>query len=132
MKVVDASVVLRWLLEEPPGGSAGVLECHLSGREVLLAPELLRYEVGNILVSKSSLVFNDAADLFDHFLKLEIQTYTLGAEEHRESLVLACKFGITAHDASYLALAVALNVRLVTADRRLATRAQSLGIVDVV
>lgn len=33
---------------------------------------------------------------------------------------------------AYLALAVALNVRLVTADRGLATRAQSLVIVDVV
>lgn len=132
MKVVDASVALRWLLEEPPGGSAGALEDHLSGRQVLVAPELLRYEVGNVLVNKSSLSFDDAADLFDHFLELEVQTYTLGAEEHRESLLLAGRFGITAYDASYLALSRALNVRLVTADKKLATRAHSLGIIDVV
>jgi len=132
MKVVDASVALRWPLEEPPGGSAGALADHLSGRQVLVAPELLRYEVGNVLVNKSSLPFDDAADLFNRFLELEIQAYTLGVEEHRESLLLASRFGIPAYDASYLALSLALNVRLVTADRKLATRAKSLGIIDIV
>lgn len=129
MTVVDASVVLKWLLEEREPKAQEVLEKHLSGDDLLVAPELLHYEVGNVLVTKVKLSSQGASDLFDHFLSLEIQTYSLGAEEYRSSLDFAHKYKLTVYDASYLAIALALDIKLVTADRKLATRASPLRIV---
>lgn len=130
MRVVDASVVLQWLLEEPSTRSSEVLEEHLSGSEPLVAPELLNYEVGNVLVTKVKLSFQNSSDLFGYFLDLGIETYSLGADEYRATLDLARQYRLTVYDASYLALALALEVRLVTAGKRLATRAGPLKIVE--
>ena len=130
MRVVDASVVLKWLLQELTPKPMTVLQKHLSGEDRLVAPELINYEVGNVLVTKTGLRSRDIAEIFGHFSDLEIQTYTLGAEEYRTSLDLAQRYKLTVYDASYLALAAALNIKLVTADKTLARRASPLGIVQ--
>ena len=132
MRVVDASVVLQWLLEQPSARSTEILEGHLNGSEPLVAPELLNYEVGNVLGTKVRLTAQDASELFDNFLGLGIETYSLGADEYRTSLDIACRYRLTVYDASYLALALALEVKLVTADKRLTTRAGPLKIVEVI
>jgi len=59
VKVVAASVMLQWLLEEPSTGSTEILEAHLNGSEPLIAPELSNYEVGNVLVTKVRLTAGD-------------------------------------------------------------------------
>lgn len=130
MRVVDASVVLQWLLELPSARSTEILEGHLNGSESLVAPELLNYEVGNVLVTKVKLTSQDASELFGHFIDLGIETYSLGADEYQTSLDIACRYKLTVYDASYLALALALEVKLVTADKRLATRAGPLKSVE--
>ena len=130
MTVVDASVVLQWLMEELSDKSKAILEGHLSGADILVAPELLKYEVGNVLVTKVGLTSQDASNLYSYFLDLNIQTYSLGVEEYRTSLGLARKYRLTVYDASYLVLALALETELVTADKKLATRASPLGIVQ--
>ncbi len=130
MRVVDASVVLQWLLEQPSTRSTEILERHLSGSEPLVAPELLNYEVGNVLVTKVKLTSQDSSELFGHFLDLGIETYSLGADEYQTSLDIACRYKLTVYDASYLALALALEVKLLTSDKRLATRAGPLKTVE--
>ena len=132
MKVVDASVVLQWLLSEPSTGSKEILEAHLSGSELLIAPELLNYEVGNVLVTKVRLKSDDALELFIHFLNLGIETYSLGTDEYRAGLELAHRYRLTLYDVCYLALALALDVRLVTGDRKLATRAAPLKLIETI
>ena len=132
MKVVDASVVLQWLLGEPSTGSKEILEAHLNGSEPLVAPELLHYEVANVLATKIKLTSDEASELFDNFLDLQIETYSLGADEYRASLDLAQRYRLTVYDASYLALASALHVNLVTADKRFAGRASKLKLVETI
>ena len=132
MKVVDASVVLQWLLAEPSAGSKEILEAHLNGSEPLIAPELLSYEVANVLVTKVRLTSDEAAELFGNFSDLRIETYSLGTDEYSASLDLAGRVRLTVYDASYLALALALDLRMVTADRRLATRAARLKMVETI
>jgi predicted nucleic acid-binding protein len=132
VKVVDASVVLQWLLAEPSTGSTEILEAHLNGGEPLIAPELLNYEVGNVLLTKLRLTSDDASELFGSFLDLRIETYSLGADEYRASLELARRYRLTVYDASYLALALALDVRLITADKKLATRAAPLKLIETI
>ncbi len=132
MKVVDASVVLQWLLEDPAAKSQRVLEAHLAGIDGLVAPDLLDYEVANVLGTKTRLKMADAVQAFEHYLALDITTYSLGGEELQHALQLAYEHKLTVYDASYLALAFALKTRFVTADHRLAARGAGLGIFEVV
>lgn len=130
MTVVDASVVLQWLLEEASARSRPILERHLSGRDPAVAPELLYYEVGNVLATKTRLGADETTELFERLLTLDIETHTLGADEYHASLRLARRHGLSVYDASYLALALAVGAKLVTADRRLAAVAARLGIAE--
>lgn len=132
MTVVDASVVLKWLLAEPSAQAEALLEKHLNGGDPLVAPELLYYEIGNVLVTKTKLSAQETSDLFGYFIDLQIEAYSLGADEYKTSIDLAHQYKLSVYDAAYLGLAMALDTRLVTADRRLANRAAATKIIQAV
>jgi predicted nucleic acid-binding protein len=131
MRVVDASIVLRWLLKEPAGPSARSLADHVAGTDILAAPELIHYEIANALATKTDLGDAAVLEAYSFFLDLGIETYSLGPEELSSSIRFARGYGITAYDASYLSLAVALGVRLLTGDARFARRAASSKLIDL-
>ena len=132
MTVVDASVVLKWLLAEPSAEAEALLEKHLDGGDPLVAPELLYYEIGNVLVTKTKLTAQEISDLFGYFVDLQIEAYSLGADEYKTAIDLAYRYKLSVYDAAYLGLALALHSRLVTADRRLATRAAATKIIQAI
>ncbi len=133
MKVVDASVVVGWLLErEPRSPAVEALEAHVSGREPLAAPELLHYEVANVLVRGARLPAEAARQAYANFEALEIATYSLGPPEYDAAIAIAAQRGITAYDAAYAALARALGCRLLTADRKLARALAPFDVVELV
>jgi predicted nucleic acid-binding protein len=125
--VVDASVVLEWLIGRPPAASRALLDAHVAGAAPLVAPDLLHYEIGDVLVTRIALPVLELMQLFTHWLELDVETYALGDEEHRTALDLAKRHGLTFYDAAYLALADGLDCTLATADRKLARAAASIG-----
>ena len=131
MRVVDASVVLGWLLEEP-GRSGDALEAHVSGAEPLVAPELLQYEIANALVRGAGLPGDLARQAYANFEALAIETYSLDTPEYDATIALAAERRLTVYDASYAVLARALGCRLVTADRKLARALERLDLVELV
>jgi len=132
MTVVDASVVLKWLLAEPSEAAEELMEMHLNGSDPLVAPELLYYEIGNVLVTKTKLSAQDTSDLFGYFVDLQIEAYRLGPDEYTTTIDLAQRYKLSVYDAAYLGLALALDSRLVTADRRLANRAAATKIIQAI
>ena len=130
MKVVDASVVLGWVLGETDAADTALLDDHIAGREPLVAPELLHYEALNVLVRGAQLPAADAREAYDRLVALEIETYSLGHAEYVTALALAAEHRVTVYDASYAALAQALHCPLVTADRRLARALATTGLVE--
>ena len=132
MTVVDASVVLKWLLAEPSEEAKELLETHLNGSDPLVAPELLYYEIGNVLVTKTKLSAQETSDLFGYFMDLHIEAYSLGADEYKTTIDLAHRYKLSVYDAAYLGLAMALDIRLVTADRSLATRAAAAKMIQAI
>ena len=132
MRVVDASVVLGWLLgQEASAGAAAALREHVDGREPLVAPELLHYEIANVLVRGASLSAELARQGYAHFEALEIETYSLGAAEYDAAISIAAEHRVTAYDAAYAALALALRCRFLTSDRKLARALAPLGVADL-
>lgn len=129
MIVVDASAVLEVLLQTERGRS---LEGRLFGGEGLSAPHLLDLEVAQVLrrhARRGVLAASRGEGALRDFQDLRIQRYP-----HHLFLgrIWALRENATAYDAAYLALAEALDVPLLTTDRKLAEVPGHDGVVEVV
>jgi predicted nucleic acid-binding protein len=115
--VVDASVAVKWVLPEPDSDRA--LRLILGGD--LAAPDLLRLEVANVLwqhVRRRTISSGQARRGWRVFSVIPVALRQMGVLVDA-ALDLAIRYGITVYDATYLALALALDCPIVTADTRL-------------
>jgi predicted nucleic acid-binding protein len=114
--VLDASVVLRRLLDGSP--SADEVIRH----DQLVAPGVIVAETVNGLATAvrfASLEVESAAGLLEQFLALPIEVVP-DAVLAGHTLGVATELGLSAYDASYVALALVRDVPLVTADKPVA------------
>jgi predicted nucleic acid-binding protein len=118
--VVDASVALKWVLDEP--GSVAAAALH---DQQLIAPALWLVEAANALwrsVRLGQLTNDEAAERFAELLNAPVAT--LAIEPYvGQALDLATTIGHPVYDCLYLALAVHHQTYVVTADRRFASAA---------
>jgi predicted nucleic acid-binding protein len=120
---VDASVAVKWVLEEPHSERAeALLVAATTERHAIIAPPLLPYEVTNILrkrMLRDGLALADADRLLAAFLSLRL-TYRQPRNLHRTALALADAYSFRAtYDAHYLGLAQQHRCNLWTDDQRL-------------
>jgi predicted nucleic acid-binding protein len=117
--VVDASVAVKWFVEEEDTKRACLLA---DGAEEIHCPHLLASEVGSALwrkVLQGQVELGDARTGMQSLARMPITWHAdeaLGAD----CLRLAFAHDRTVYDSMYLALAYRLNARLVTADLRFA------------
>jgi predicted nucleic acid-binding protein len=128
--VLDASVVASLYLEDPISPSASTLIGRLYGEDSRFhAPDLLLHEVSNVVLKaarRDGLPAADCLERIDSLLRSDVQLHAapgLGAP----ALTIALAHGLTAYDAAYLALAIALGATLLTADRALAAGGSAAG-----
>ena len=124
MICVDASVAVKWILEEERSDLAMALyDAVVHAGQSIVAPPLLPLEVTNILRQRMrtnpEVSLTDATEQLDDFLPLPIDYHNpMGL--HHQALVLADALGLPAtYDAHYLALAEHLGCELWTDDQRL-------------
>ena len=122
--VVDASVVVKWVVNEPGTPQALALR-----RRRLYAPDLLAAECANVLwkkVRRNELTESEAL-----FAARLLQRAAVELMPMRALLEPATRLALAldhpAYDCAYLALAESLSCDLVTADRRLAAMAPPVG-----
>ncbi|OFV96926.1 MAG: hypothetical protein A3H28_07810 [Acidobacteria bacterium RIFCSPLOWO2_02_FULL_61_28] len=121
--VVDASLALKWVVEEPYSEEArALLGDWRSHRRRLLAPALFLYEVTNALakrMQRRQLTIEQGKERLRFFLESGPLLQQIGAI-HPRALELTERFGLpTAYDAHYLALAESHRCQCWTADERL-------------
>jgi predicted nucleic acid-binding protein len=121
--VVDASVALKWRLrdEEATAQADALLDDFLGGRLKLSAPSLLDYELANALVvavRRGRLQESAAGFALSGYREYSIIRFSF---EQIEQLTfeLATRYGRSAYDGAYLALARSLGVWFFTGDKRL-------------
>lgn len=116
--VVDASVVIKWLIDEPLHDNARRL---LAAGENLHAPDLLIAEVGNIAWKKATRKEIEASQARSIALALPDLPLSLHASDELidRALQIALVINHPVYDCLYLACAEVLNATLVTADERL-------------
>ena len=128
---VDASVALKWFLDEDYSGDARrLLEAFRDGDVSLSAPSVMQYEVGNalwVLAVRRSLIGREyAEEAYRRLLVLPVETVQLGPADLKEAFDRACELLLTLYDASYLVVAVKTGSQFVSADRELVERAGKL------
>jgi predicted nucleic acid-binding protein len=120
--VVDSSVAIKWFVEEPYSVEAHrLLEAYEAGTLILLAPDLLYAEVGNIVWKKhrfQGLAAEDADEILAAF-RLVTFVVTSCAALLEEAYRLAVTHQRTVYDAMYLALSQREHCPWVTADERI-------------
>ena len=120
--VIDASVVIKFYVPEILSDRAQeVMSWVADGKLILLAPDLLYPETGNILWKKQrlhELTPDEVEEIVDSITSLPIKI-----EHSRQimplSVSIALHSGITVYDAMYVAVARIYETRMITADRRL-------------
>ena len=123
--VVDASVAAKWLL---PAAGEGLIEqanhlvaLHVRRELLLLAPDLIGAEIGNVLwkaVRCNRISQAEAANSLRRFADLAIQVVP-AADLLVQALQIAVTCDRSFYDSLYVALALAAKTDLITADERL-------------
>lgn len=115
--ILDSSVILKWFYKEDEKHLAQAeltLKHILEGKTILLVPELVKYEVLNVLLTSKKLPYLHAKDALDLFFKLPISFAVLDLQLASNTYKIALEAGITYYDASFVALARQENAVLVT------------------
>lgn len=131
MIVVDASVAVKWFVEEAHSAQASALISVHSGE--LAGPDLLCVEVSSALVRNANTVKQSRPHVAAALDRFEALIAESGVSLHRSShgdiraaANLAIELGHPIKDCVYLRLAMKLDCPLVTADRRFADKARAI------
>jgi predicted nucleic acid-binding protein len=125
--VVDASVALKWVMDEP--GSDAAVALH---GEDLIAPALWLAEAANALWRRARLGDLTPEEAVLYFAKLaNAPVASVAMEPHlNRALRLATELDYPIYDCVYLALALHHETYVITADRRFAAAASPAGLID--
>ena len=119
-EVVDASVIVKWFVEEENSDKAIRLrDEYIDGKIRISAPELLLFEVLNALYYKRLFSEEEMMKIAEALEAYSFSLYPLKGKYAEETLKIMYNNDITVYDASYLALAVLNNTHFYTADRKL-------------
>ena len=132
MIILDASIILKMIFEEQDTLLALQLrEKHITAEDKIAAPELLYYELANVLATKVPISVKNASSVLTEIFNLEFMTFTLGEEEFLTSISASRKYKISIYDASYVILAERLSCDFITADMKLFKKTKDLKFVKL-
>jgi predicted nucleic acid-binding protein len=132
--VIDSSIITKWLNqkdEENLDKADQILQDARAGKVELIAPELAKYEVGNVLLKGKQLTPQEADISLETMYTLPITFITDAGDLSRETFLLAYNHRITYYDASFLSLTKLYNAILVTANIKHQGRAEDIDVLSL-
>lgn len=127
--VVDASVIAFFVMPDEGGDRSHPFYRFLT-RESLIAPDLYWYEIRNIAVKNVRRGRLPKGELEIVLAAVEAFPIELRpAASEVDAVSLANRHALSFYDASYLALALSENARLLTLDRSLSRAAQAESVL---
>jgi predicted nucleic acid-binding protein len=121
MQVLDASVAVKWVLDEPGReASLTLLDSYEAGTEDFVAPRTIREEVASALSKRfrrGQLALRQAEAAFQ-FLERRMPVLIDDVDLVGEALNLSLSHQLSLWECLYLALAIRHRCNVITADRR--------------
>ncbi|MEM2106995.1 MAG: type II toxin-antitoxin system VapC family toxin [Candidatus Bathyarchaeia archaeon] len=128
--VIDASVVAKWFIpEEDSYNASEVMRKYSDGRIDLYAPDLLIYEVANVLRYRPDVSAETLLDCIESLIKLQINLIPPSTEIVSEAAAKARELDLSIYDACYIVIAETLATNLITADMKLYEKCRDTKIV---
>jgi len=131
MHVIDASVAVKWLVDEPGSAEAAAV---LATDDQLVAPELLVLELASVVWQKArrhEITTEHAALAVLRVPSLFARLFAI-APLAPDALAIATMLDHSVYDALYLALARSLSADLVSDDEQLIRRCQGTPFMALV
>jgi len=121
--VIDASVVVKWFVEEENSDQAlKIRDKYINGEIKLIAPSIITFEILNALYYKRLFSESEMREISEALEAFSFELYYLKGEYVEKTLEVVFKNDITVYDASYIALAIIKDTYMYTADEKLIER----------
>jgi len=128
--VVDASVVVKWFVEEGYSGEAlTIRNSFIEGLIDIAVPSILYFEVLNALKYSGAFGEDELKRIARILEDYQFTAYQLEGAYAEKTVEVAMRKGMTIYDASYVALALIEEADLYTADEKLLTKTRGLKMV---
>lgn len=120
MIVIDTSVAGKWILvsEQDSAKAKQMIIDHISGKQLIVVPDLFFYEIANTLVTKSLVSPWKMTNFLTKTYQFNLKVYYLTETDLKNATRLARKYGTTIYDMIYAVVAKKHRTRLITADER--------------
>ncbi len=118
--VIDASVVVKWFIEEKDSDKALLIrDSFIGGKVELYVPTLLYFEVLNALKYSQLFKPSDLEDAGESLENYGFKVITIKDEMRKHMINAAIDYDLSIYDASYLGLSIGLEMLLYTADEKI-------------
>lgn len=131
MVILDASVVIKWFVQENGWNDAVEFkEKLLKGLEEIAVPDLLVYEVINVLRFKRGVSEEGINSILPSLFNLGLEIIFPTEKLMRDALHLSFVTDLSIYDSVYLALANELDAPVITVDKRILRQAEPFAKVQ--
>jgi len=121
--VIDASVLVKWFVQEIDSPEALVLrDRHVNGEIELAAPILILYETLNALKYTGLFSGKQLKEIAESIQNYGMSFFGLDGKVAELTLDAVVENDLTIYDGAYLGLAMSLQAEFITADRKLVAR----------
>ena len=128
--VIDASVAAKWFIPEEDSDKASrIMREYSDGKIDLYAPDLLIYEVANVLRYRPDLTGETLTNDMENLFKLQLNLIPPSTDMISEAAARARVLDLSIYDACYIVIAEILATNLITADTKLYEKCRSTEIV---
>ncbi|MCW3991219.1 MAG: type II toxin-antitoxin system VapC family toxin [Candidatus Bathyarchaeota archaeon] len=130
--VADASVVVKWFVEEEHSGDALRLRDDYADRVVDIAsPDLMPYEVLNALRYNPDFGESQLVETARALEKFSLWMLPLEGDLAERCVENSLRYGISVYDSAYLSLGVVRDIPVYTADQRLIDKVRHRSLVHI-
>ena len=120
MYVIDASICVKWFIEEDDSEIAVSLKgSHLTGTDILIAPDLAIPETASALFKSKLFSPAEIKSCIKQLYELDIDFISLSSDLILLAIELASVKSISIYDAIYPATAKELGFPFITADKKM-------------
>ncbi len=121
--LLDTSVAVKWFVtEEDSEQAADLQQAHLRDDLQLHAPDILLMEMANALRYSGRLSEERILEDLETFSALGVEIISFSIDLLNSAVSLSLEHDLAVYDAYFLALAQAMEIPLITADRKMLSR----------